>query len=142
VIAPYRYHLVLENSECPHFWTEKLADAYLGYSLPIFSGCRNVTDYFPERSMVRLPSVDDHEAAVAMIGDVLQRDPWAERLEDIRIARTELIERQNLFSVIARLIAGADSSGELATPDVIQPAPEGGVISRAGRAMRRLLKAR
>ena len=68
VIGPYRYHLVLENSACPHFWTEKLADAYLGYCLPIFSGCANVVDYFPPDSLVRLPDIADHSGAVTIVG--------------------------------------------------------------------------
>lgn len=35
-IAPYKYHVVLENNLLPHFWTEKLSDAWLGWSLPIY----------------------------------------------------------------------------------------------------------
>jgi hypothetical protein len=122
-IAPYRYHLVLENNDCPHFWTEKLADAYLGYSLPIFSGCRNVTDYFPEQSMVPLFDIDDHDRAVAVIGEVLKSDPWPRLLESIRAARTELIERQNLFSLIARLTGeDADESRSASgAPEVLWP---------------------
>lgn len=105
VIAPYRYHVALENSDCPHFWTEKLADAYLGYALPVFSGCANVTDYFPQRAMVRLPAIDDIEGAVRTVRELLAADPWQERLDDIRAARTELIERQNIFALIERLTA-------------------------------------
>jgi hypothetical protein len=122
VIGPYRYHLVLENSVCPHFWTEKLADAYLGYCLPIFSGCANVVDYFPPDSLVRLPDLADHSGAVAIIGNLLQNDPWAERLESIRTARNRLIERYNIFSVIARITetAGADQRA-LPTPEEIYP---------------------
>ncbi len=129
VIAPYRYHLALENSDCPHFWTEKLADAYLGYSLPIFSGCSNVTDYFSEHSMVRLSDVNDHDGAVRIIADLLDKDPWAERLDAIGAARTELIERQNIFSVIARLTAGAAArSQRTAVEEVIWPGPQCGPV--------------
>ena len=123
VIAPYRYHIALENSDCPHFWTEKLADAYLGYALPVFSGCANVIDYFPERSMVRLPAIDDIERAVRMVRELLAADPWQERLDDIRAARTELIERQNIFSLIERLTAvAAQQPGErMARAELVYP---------------------
>ena len=139
-IAPYRYHLVLENNDCPHFWTEKLADAYLGYSLPVFSGCRNVTDYFPERSIVPLLDIGDLDAAVAAIGNLLERDPWAERVDAIRAARTELIERHNLFSIIARL---TDAPVEARSPlsrkqDHIRPARNfRGIIDGVIGAIRR-----
>ncbi len=134
-IAPYRYHLALENNDCPHFWTEKLADAYLGYSLPIFSGCRNVTEYFPERSMVPLFDIDDHDRAVAQIGEILKTDPWPERLDAIRAARTELIERQNLFSIIARLTGAESDQGRSPSEiqEVIWPGRECGWAKRAMR---------
>ncbi len=129
VIAPYRYHIALENSDCPHFWTEKLADAYLGYALPIFSGCANVTDYFPARSMVRLPDIEDHDGAVRVVGELLETDPWAERLDDIRTARTELIERQNVFSLIERLTRAPEATaGRVTREDVIRPGSECGTL--------------
>ena len=53
--------------------------------------------------MVPLFDIGDLDAAVAAIGNLLERDPWAERLDAIRAARRELIERHNLFSIIARL---------------------------------------
>jgi len=128
VIAPYRYHIVLENSDCPHFWTEKLADAYLGYALPVFSGCANVTDYFLERSMVRLPAIGDIDAAVRTVRELLAADPWEDRLDAIRSARAELIERQNIFSLIERLTASAadDPAQRMASAEVIHPGTDCG----------------
>jgi hypothetical protein len=121
-IDPYRYHLVLENNDCPHFWTEKLADAYLGYCLPIFSGCANVGDYFPAPSLVRLTNVSDHTSAIETIGNLLRQDPWAQRLEDIRLARNSLIEQHNIFSLIARLTETVDADRRVPPgEDVIYP---------------------
>ena len=37
-IAPFRYHIVLENNLEANFWTEKLGDAFLGHSFPIRAG--------------------------------------------------------------------------------------------------------
>ncbi len=35
-IDPFKYHLALENNDQEHFWTEKIADAYLGWALPLY----------------------------------------------------------------------------------------------------------
>lgn len=35
-LDPFRYHLVIENYFGPHHWTEKLADAFLGATLPFY----------------------------------------------------------------------------------------------------------
>ena len=41
-IAPYKYHLVLENSVQKDYWSEKLADSFLGFSfLGIFFSLSN-----------------------------------------------------------------------------------------------------
>lgn len=121
VIDPYRYHLVLENNDCPHFWTEKLADAYLGYALPIYSGCANVGDYFPLGSLVRLPDVHDHEDVIATVRGLLRDDPWASRLGDIRLARERLIDEHNIFSLIARITETAPAGPLLSEEQVIYP---------------------
>lgn len=102
-IDPYRYHLVLENNDIPHFWTEKLADPYLGYALPVFSGCANITDYFADDAIVRLGDIGDHAAAIEAIRDLIARDPFDQHLGAIRIARAKLIEEYNLFSMIAAI---------------------------------------
>ena len=52
-IAPYRYHIVLENNMVDHFWTEKLADAYLGEAFPIYSGGGELARYSIRRASLR-----------------------------------------------------------------------------------------
>jgi hypothetical protein len=47
VLDPYRYHIAIENHIFPHHLTEKLPDAFLGYTLPFYHGCQNASDYFP-----------------------------------------------------------------------------------------------
>jgi Glycosyltransferase family 10 (fucosyltransferase) C-term len=124
-IDPYRYHLVLENNDIPHFWTEKLADPYLGFALPIFSGCANVTDYFAADSLVRLGDIGDHASAITTIRDLLARDPWDQHLDAIRRARTKLMEDYNLFSLIAGIVAAHPGTPQprLTVQATLQPPP-------------------
>jgi Glycosyltransferase family 10 (fucosyltransferase) C-term len=123
-IAPYRYHLVLENTDIDHFWTEKTADAYLGFALPLFSGCANIGDYFPERSYVPLPDIENVAAVCASIGTVLKTDPFEARLDAITAARSLLLERYNLMAVLADLTANADGmkAEHLQDPFLLRPA--------------------
>jgi hypothetical protein len=106
-IRPYAYHLVLENNDIGHFWTEKTADAYLGWSLPIFSGCANLADYFPDNSFIPL-DISRTDAAIGALERILDEAPYPSRLPAIREARTRLLERYNLFSILA---ARAESDG-------------------------------
>lgn len=57
-ILPNRFHLVLENSVLPNYWTEKLADAYLGWAYPVYLGCPNIGDYLPEDALLSINGLD------------------------------------------------------------------------------------
>lgn len=130
-ILPYRYHLVLEDSVLDHCWTERLADTYLGFSLPLFSGCSNVVDYFPKKALVPLPPLEDRPAILRLIKNVLAKDPWPERLESIRVARAGVLDRHNLFSLIERWTVPPRSDRDhdlqrLPQPDMVRPAADWG----------------
>jgi hypothetical protein len=122
-IDGYRYHLVIENNNLPDFWTEKLADAYLGFALPLFSGCPNIADYFPSDSFVMLGNITDHAGIADRLIEILEADPWAARLDAIRKARNLLLQRHNIFSLVADVaINGANAPvSPLSTPATIQP---------------------
>lgn len=102
-IDPYRYHLVIENHSCPHHWTEKLADAYLGFSLPVYFGCTNPGDYFPRDSYVAI-DIRKPDEALGTIRRLLEEDPYEERLPAIMEARRRVLEEYATFPQLARLI--------------------------------------
>lgn len=96
-ILPYRFHLVLENSVLPNYWTEKLADAYLGWSFPVYLGCPNVGDYFPSASLVSINGMDAG-AAADCIGGLLDQPLCAAREAALIEARGLVLDRYNPFA--------------------------------------------
>lgn len=100
-ILPYRFHLVLENSESPHYWTEKLADAYLGWAFPLYVGCDNLDEYFSSDAFVRL-NPGDTEAAVARIEKMLDSNPDPAELARIAEARERVLNNYNPFAWCCR----------------------------------------
>ena len=104
-IMPFKYHIVLENNTMPHFWTEKLADAYLGFAMPLFAGCPNVVEYFPQDSLVSL-DLRDIPLAVERVAEVLKLDPYHAALDSILEARRRVLEDYNLYSVLDSIAEG------------------------------------
>jgi len=102
-IDPYRYHLAIENHVCEHHWTEKLADPFLGWSLPIYYGCPNAADYFPEESFIPI-DIKQLGAAVERITKAMRDDEYARRLPAIREARRLAFNAYATFPQLARLI--------------------------------------
>lgn len=99
----YRYHIVIENHQAPHHWTEKLSDAFLGLTLPFYFGCPNVTDYFDADSLIPI-DVHDPDGAARIIRDAIATNQFERRLPAIRKARQQVLNEYNLFSVVARQV--------------------------------------
>lgn len=105
-IDPYAFHLVCENNDIDHFWTEKLADAYLGWAFPVFSGCANIGDYFPEDSYITVNLENPQETRDQIQKLLDDPDFFSARLPAIEHARTLVLDKYNLFAVINDTITG------------------------------------
>ncbi len=100
----YRYHVAIENFIGPHHWTEKLADAFLGMTLPFYCGCPNAAEYFPPDSFIPI-ELHDPDAAVRTIRDAIANQEYEKRLPAIREARQLVMHKYNLFAVLEREIS-------------------------------------
>lgn len=108
----YKFHLAIENHIAPHVWTEKLADAFLGYTVPIYCGCPNVFDYFPEDSIIPI-DISDFDKSLDTIRTVLSTEgEYERRLEAVKEARRRVIEEYNLPAILSRIIGNADLSAK------------------------------
>jgi len=102
-LAPYRYSLAIENSSGTDYWTEKLADCFLSWTVPIYYGCTNLEDYFPAGSFIRI-DITQPEAAVEIITAALASDKWEARLPALSVARELVLERYQFFPQMQILI--------------------------------------
>lgn len=102
-LAPYRYHLAVENHIGLHHITEKLTDAFLGRCLPFYAGAPNAADYFPADSFIPV-DIRDPEGAARTIRSAIESNAWSHRLHAIDEARRRTLEEQHLFAVVARII--------------------------------------
>ena len=125
-LRDYRYHVAIENYIGDHHWTEKLADAFLGLSVPFYYGCPNAETYFPPESFIRI-DIRDPEAAAARIRSAIANREYEQRLPALREARRRVMFEYNFFAVIAGEIM------RLHQP-VARPDPGARLLSR--RAMR------
>ena len=108
-LAPYKYTLAIENSSMPHYWTEKISDAFLAYSVPLYFGAPNIGDYFPDGSYIWLP-MDEPDRAIDVIRDTLAHDVYENRLDALVQARKTLLTTHSLVArVSAELSARRDA---------------------------------
>jgi hypothetical protein len=127
-LLPYRYSLCLENTVVPHYWTEKLADSFLAYCMPIYVGAPNIGRYFPAGSFM---SVDPGRprAAARQIRLAMEEGHWERNLDRIRTARQLILEEYQFFPWVGRLLEGKGIVGPparlLEKPETIPAYPYG-----------------
>lgn len=106
-ILPYSYHLVLENCAAPDYATEKLSDSFLGFAYPIYWGAPNILDYFPGHSLLPI-DISDPAAALKQIIAQVQAPPSDQQFAAMIEARALVLDKYNLFSIMASACAQLD----------------------------------
>lgn len=102
-IAPYKYHIVLENSSYRNYWTEKLSDCYLAGSFPIYYGCKNLSEYFPEGSFKTI-DISDQRNSFKIIWECINGRVFEKNLEKIELCKNLILDNYNLFPMVVDLI--------------------------------------
>jgi hypothetical protein len=109
-IAPYRSTIVLENRSTPLVITEKLADAYLGFSYPFYWGAPDVGGFVPPGSFTAI-DLRDVSGTIAIIEEELAAGvPEAARPAVAR-ARQWVLRDWNPYARMAALAHDVVSSG-------------------------------
>lgn len=102
-LDPYKYHIAVENHIYDHHLTEKLPDAFLGYTLPFYQGAPNTESYFPKESFIPI-DINNYERSRDIIKSHLANNEYQDRLPYIVEARRRVMEEQNLFAIINNII--------------------------------------
>jgi hypothetical protein len=107
-LAPYQYSIVVENFSNPFYWSEKLADSFLSWTMPIYYGCTRITEYFPAESMICI-DVDDPDV-IEKINEVTASQRWQQNLDAIAEARQLVLNRYQFFPFVAEQIRAEEQN--------------------------------
>ena len=120
-IAPYKYHIVIENSRVKNYWTEKLADAWAGWALPIYCGDPAILEQIPDKNGIEIIDVDDVKSSLAKIHRIIESDIYSQRLEAIEKCRKWMIKASNSYELVCSIIESShDTTPKLSTPELFR----------------------
>lgn len=72
-LAQYKFMICFENTSLPNYLTEKLSDAYMGNTVPIYWGAQNAPKWLNKDAFLALES-DSEEAMDALVERVRELD--------------------------------------------------------------------
>jgi hypothetical protein len=99
----YMFSFAIENNSNPDMWTEKLADCYLSWTMPVYYGCTNLEKYFPPESFIQI-DINSPETAIKELQTKLTQEFWESALDSIREARELVLKKYQLFPFLAEKI--------------------------------------
>lgn len=95
----YKMSISIENSSQMNYFSEKINDCYLYWSLPIYWGCPNISDFFPEKSY-RLLDINNPESISQIINEPISED----ETKALKEARNLVIYKYNIWSTIENIL--------------------------------------
>jgi hypothetical protein len=110
----YKYHIAIENHRCDHWWTEKLADAFLGCTLPFYCGAPNAGEYFPSQSFIEI-DINDPVESSKIISNAIKNNEYEKRLPQIHKARKLVLKKYNFYATISKMIEQRNLKGKYIT---------------------------
>lgn len=102
-----KYVIGVENTYADDYWTEKLADSYLAYSMPIYYGCPNITKYFPKESMIII-DIEKPEEAQQIIQKAIDEDLYTKNFQYILEARDIVLKQFWVYPFVVNEIKKTD----------------------------------
>ena len=92
----FHYTLCFENSQVNNYFSDKIFDSLLMWSMPIYWGAPNLGDYIPQESFHTL-GCDLGEADIHKVIEICKTRPTKENIEAIREARHLIMNKYSLW---------------------------------------------
>ena len=91
----YRFHIAIENVQSPHYFSEKIMDALVCSTTPVYLGCENIDTYFPD-SVIHLTGNIQHD--MNLLSDICRNSVKYSKTVDIEqvkktISFTNIVKR-------------------------------------------------
>lgn len=101
-LRDYRYSLCIENGRERNYYTEKIVDAWLSWTVPLYWGCPNLADYYPREAFIEI-DIDAPDAVDEAVRR--SREPVSrETLEAVAEARHLALTRFGVWGTVERLV--------------------------------------
>jgi hypothetical protein len=101
----YKFSVAIENQQIENYWTEKIADCFLAYTIPLYYGCTNIDQFFPKGSYVKI-DLDNIHKSIETIEELLTGNYYEKNLDAVKEARKLILNKYQLMPMVAGWMDG------------------------------------
>ena len=104
-LEQYKFSICIENSNEKNYISEKFYDCILTDTIPIYYGCKNIKEIWPEKGYILLEDITNLESVSKTIKNIEQNTDsiYHEMLPELRKIKKRYFEENNLLKLINNL---------------------------------------
>lgn len=107
ILKNYKYAIAYENFKNDFYWTEKIIDSFLSYTMPLYFGCESIDDFFPKGSFIQIDPNDKH--IKLFLQEIVSSKKWEQNLDSLTKARDLVLNQYQLFPFLYNQIKSLES---------------------------------
>ena len=97
----YKYSICIENCQKNNYFSEKFTDSILCWTIPIYYGCKNIHNYFPDKSFYY---IDINEKNINQkIIEIINKPITSENILALEKARNLILNKYNIWNTVYEL---------------------------------------
>ncbi len=117
-LKDYKYSIAIENSCYEGYFTEKILDCYLSYTMPIYYGCPNILDYFPRESLI-LIDISNYAESLDVIRNALKSNLYEKNFNYIVEARNRILNEIGIIPYLSKWVVKNNHSTKNSIKNII-----------------------
>jgi hypothetical protein len=102
-LRDYRYSIAIENSSHENYFTEKISDCFLSYTMPFYWGCPNLSEFFDPRSYILL-DINDYKKSIAIIEDAIKGNLAEKNAAYVAESRHRILEKYSFIPALTTVL--------------------------------------
>jgi hypothetical protein len=99
----FKYSLALENCSVPFYFTEKIMDCFCATTMPVYWGCPDIYNYFPESSMI-LVDIDDYKGAISKIEQAIEEGAYEKNYEALLESKKRVLNKYQFIPALVSVL--------------------------------------
>jgi hypothetical protein len=135
-LIDYKYSVAIENNCMPGYFTEKISECFLAYTMPVYYGCPDIHNYYDCKSMINI-DINDYQGAFKKIEELIETDPYHQYLPFVEGSRQKFLHTYHMFPAMIELVKNMNKTEKRRKPtDYVRFFPENDFIKNSSKSAR------
>jgi len=104
-LVDYKFNISIENSYENNWITEKFYDNVLTDTIPIYFGCKNIKEIYPEDGYILIDDINDVDSIEQLLKTIIENSDeiYQQKLIGLREIKKRYFQEKNLLKKIITL---------------------------------------